>query len=54
MGNLDTGLFLRLLAGTLPGVILGSRLTVRVSERNFSWLFTVLYLALGVRLLVGP
>jgi hypothetical protein len=53
MGNLDTGLFLRLLAGTLPGVIVGSRLTVRISERYLTWLFTALYFALGVRLLVG-
>jgi hypothetical protein len=53
MGNLDTGLFLRLLAGTLPGVIVGSRLTVRISERYLTWLFTALYFALGARLLVG-
>jgi uncharacterized membrane protein YfcA len=53
MGNLDTGLFLRLLAGTLPGVIVGSRLTVRISDRYLTWLFTALYFALGARLLVG-
>ena len=51
MGHLDTGLFLRLLVGTLPGVILGSRLTPRISERYFSWIFSVLYLLLGARLL---
>jgi uncharacterized membrane protein YfcA len=53
MGNLDTGLFLRLLAGTLPGVIVGSRLTVRISERYLTWLFTALYFALGARLLMA-
>lgn len=51
MGHLDTGLFLRLLAGTLPGVVLGSRLTPRISERYFSWLFSILYFLLGARLL---
>jgi hypothetical protein len=53
MGHLDTGLFLRLLAGTLPGVIIGSRLTPRIPERHFSWVFSVLYLVLGARLLLA-
>jgi hypothetical protein len=53
MGNLDTGLFLRLLAGTLPGVIVGSRLTVRIPERYLTWLFSALYIALGARLLMA-
>lgn len=53
MGHFDPGLFLRLLAGALPGVILGSRLTARIPERVFSWLFSLLYFALGARLLFG-
>ncbi len=53
MGHFDTSLFLRLAAGSLPGVVLGSRLTRIIPERYFSWLFTVLYFSLGARLLVG-
>lgn len=53
MGHFDSGLFLRVVVGSLPGVILGSRLTRIIPERYFSWLFTVLYFSLGTRLLVG-
>ncbi len=53
MGHFDSGLFLRVVAGALPGVVLGSRLTRRIPERYFSWLFSVLYFSLGARLLVG-
>lgn len=51
MGHVEGGLLLRLVAGTLPGVIVGSRLTPRIAARPYSWLFSVLYLLLGVRLL---
>ncbi len=53
MGHFDAGLFLRLVAGALPGVVLGSRLTRLIPERYFSWLFSILYFSLGARLLVG-
>ncbi len=53
MGHFDAGLFVRLAAGALPGVVLGSRLTRRIPERYFSWLFSVLYFSLGARLLFG-
>jgi uncharacterized membrane protein YfcA len=53
MGHFDRGLFLRLVVGSLPGVVLGSRLTRHIPERYFSWLFSVLYISLGARLLVG-
>jgi len=36
MGHFDAGLFLRLVAGALPGVVLGSRLTRLIPERYFS------------------
>ena len=39
--------------GSLPGVVLGSRLTRIIPERYFSWLFTVFYFSLGARLLIG-
>jgi uncharacterized membrane protein YfcA len=53
MGHFDAGLFLRLVAGALPGVVLGSRLTRLIPERYFSWLFSVLYFSLGARLLMA-
>lgn len=53
MGHFDRGLFLHVVLGSLPGVILGSRLTRIIPERYFSWLFTILYFSLGTRLLVG-
>jgi uncharacterized membrane protein YfcA len=53
MGHFDSNLFLHIVVGSLPGVVLGSRLTRIIPERYFSWLFTVLYFSLGTRLLVG-
>ncbi len=53
MGNFDTHLFLLLLAGEVPGVIIGSRLSRRIPERVFTWLFSILYFSLGARLLMG-
>lgn len=53
MGHFDSGLLLHLVIGSLPGVVIGSRLTKIIPERYFSWLFTVLYFSLGARLLVG-
>ncbi len=53
MGHFSSLLFVRLVAGALPGVVLGSRLTRRLPERYFSWLFSILYFSLGARLLVG-
>ena len=53
MGHFDSNLLLRLAVGSLPGVVIGSRLTKIIPERYFSWLFTVLYFSLGARLLVG-
>lgn len=53
MGNFDPHLFLLLVAGEVPGVIIGSRLSRRIPERVFTWLFSILYFSLGARLLVG-
>jgi uncharacterized protein len=53
MGHFNSGLFFHIVIGSLPGVVIGSRLTRIVPERYFSWLFTVLYFSLGARLLVG-
>lgn len=53
MGHFSPGLFLRLVVGSLPGVVIGSRLTRRIPERHFNWIFSLLYFSLGARLLVG-
>ncbi len=53
MGNFNAGLFLLLVAGEVPGVIIGSRLSRRIPERYITWLFSILYFSLGARLLVG-
>ena len=53
MGNFNTNLFLLLVAGEVPGVIIGSRLTRRIPERYITWLFSILYFSLGARLLAG-
>lgn len=53
MGNFNTSLFLVLVAGEVPGVIIGSRLTRWVPERVFTWIFSIFYLLLGARLLTG-
>jgi uncharacterized membrane protein YfcA len=53
MGHFDSGLLLRLAVGSLPGVVIGSRLTKIIPERYFSWLFSVLYFSLGARLIIG-
>ncbi len=53
MGHFSTALFVPLAAGSLPGVVVGSRLSRRIPERYFNWLFTVVYFSLGARLLAG-
>jgi uncharacterized membrane protein YfcA len=53
MGNFNPSLFLLLVVGEVPGVIIGSRLTRRIPERYITWLFSILYFSLGARLLVG-
>ena len=53
MGHFSLPLLLQLVVGSLPGVVIGSRLTRVIPERYFSWLYSVLYFSLGARLLVG-
>lgn len=53
MGHFSLSLLLRLVSGSLPGVVVGSRLTRVIPERYFSWLYSALYFSLGARLLVG-
>jgi len=53
MGHFNGTLFLQLAAGSLPGVMLGSRLTNWIPERYFSWIFSAVYFSLGARLLMA-
>lgn len=53
MGHVDPKLFLLVAAGELPGVVVGSRLTRRIPERYFRWVFSALFFSLGARLLIG-
>ena len=53
MGHFDSRLLMHVALGSLPGVVVGSRLTRVIPERYFSWLFTILYFSLGARLLAG-
>ena len=53
MGHFSFPLFLQLIVGALPGVVIGSRLTRLIPERYFSWLSSILYFSLGARLLIG-
>ncbi|MBZ5563686.1 MAG: sulfite exporter TauE/SafE family protein [Acidobacteriia bacterium] len=53
LGHFSAKLFVQLVVGSSLGVVLGSRLTTRIPERYFSWLFSILYFSLGARLLVG-
>jgi uncharacterized membrane protein YfcA len=45
LGTIDTGLLLSLLVGSVPGVIIGSYVAARVSDR---WLRPILAGTLGV------
>ncbi|MGH9378356.1 MAG: sulfite exporter TauE/SafE family protein [Terriglobia bacterium] len=53
MGHFNEHLFLGLLMGSLPGVVVGSWFSHRIPERYFSWLLSVLYFSLGARLLLS-
>jgi uncharacterized membrane protein YfcA len=50
-GNIDVGLLLRLLAGSIPGVLLGSRLTLRLPPSTLRALLAVVLLLTGLKLL---
>ena len=54
LGNVDVGLAAQLLVGSVPGVILGSRLTVRTPRRVLQAALALLLMASGLRLLIRP
>lgn len=52
MGHVDGLLWAKLVAGSLPGVVIGSRLAGRISEKGYGWIYSALYLSIAARLLV--
>jgi uncharacterized protein len=53
-GNVDLGAMGWLLLGSVPGILVGSRLTVRLPERSLRVALATVLLASGVRLLEVP
>lgn len=53
MGHFNQHLFFGLVAGSVPGVLVGSWFSHRIPERYFSWLLSILYFSLGARLLLS-
>ncbi len=50
MGHVDGQLWLQLLLGSVPGVIIGSRLAGLISEKGYGWIYSALYLSIAARL----
>jgi uncharacterized protein len=53
-GNVDLGAMGWLLLGSVPGIVIGSRLTVRLPERSLRVALATVLLASGLRLLEVP
>ena len=53
MGHVDGQLWVRLLLGSLPGVVLGSRIAGRISEKGYGWIYSALYLSIAARLILA-
>jgi uncharacterized membrane protein YfcA len=53
-GNVDLGAMSWLLLGSIPGILIGSRVTVRLPERSLRVALATVLLASGVRLLELP
>jgi uncharacterized membrane protein YfcA len=53
-GNVDLGAMGWLLLGSIPGILVGSRITVRLPERSLRVGLAAVLLASGVRLLEAP
>ncbi len=52
MGHVDGALWLRLLVGSIPGVVLGSRLSGFLSEKGYGWVYAALYVTIAARLVL--
>ena len=53
MGSVDFGLMVALLAGSIPGVIVGSLLSSRASDKLLRPLLAITLLVVSVRLLTS-
>lgn len=53
MGHVDGGLLLQLLAGSIPGVLVGAHFSDRAPERMLRPLIALVLVAAGTRLIVG-
>jgi uncharacterized membrane protein YfcA len=53
-GNVDLGAMAWLLLGSIPGILIGSQMTVRLPERSLRVALATVLLASGVRLLEVP
>jgi hypothetical protein len=53
-GNVDLGAMAWLLVGSIPGILLGSQVTVKLPERSLRVALATVLLASGVRLLEAP
>jgi uncharacterized protein len=53
-GNVDLGAMAWLLVGSVPGILIGSQMTVRLPERSLRVALATVLLASGVRLLETP
>jgi uncharacterized membrane protein YfcA len=53
-GNVDLGAMAWLLLGSIPGILIGSQVTVRLPERSLRVALATVLLASGVRLLETP
>ncbi len=53
MGHVDGQIWVLLLLGSLPGVVIGSRLAGLISERGYGWIYSALYLSIATRLILA-
>jgi uncharacterized membrane protein YfcA len=53
IGNVDWHMLLALLAGSVPGILISSRLAPRIDERIIRWALAVVLLLVGARLVLS-
>jgi uncharacterized membrane protein YfcA len=51
-GNVDFGIVGTLLIGSIPGVLLGSRLTVKIPEAPLRFILAIFILLMGIKLVL--
>ncbi len=52
MGHVDGALWLKLLVGSVPGVVIGTRLAGRLPEKGYGWISAALYVSIAARLVM--